>query len=450
MALKYFEKIVEELTETQAINWNLDDVIPVKLPKDQSGQAGQSGQSGGQEAKVIGEPMSKQPQSGPSDGQGSQGSPGEKQDSKETEKAGSENKESNGTPETPQSGTSDVSSNKEWMDNHSKIEKGDSSGKSIIKQAYKEVEAEYQKRAARGIGTGAGSLIEKIKKFTKEDFDLSKVLSRISSFKRKLSKYYKRKESHHAAVFNPATQQTNIISPGRIKQKQNEKKSAVLFFACDTSGSITSEDYKVIFGYLQDIAKKFEKKEYDMDGEVFLIEWDTMVHTPIKEFKAIKSIKPNKELSDKEREELKLRGGGGTDIQALFNWMDKNFVKNIDGQDYFVFSDKMSAFTEDEIEKDVQAQITQKLKPPDENYREQSWKDEDFRVPPGQFNLKEGGIAHVPFLIIYTDGWFNPPNVQSSKLFGNALGNIIYIVTDRSGIKNIRPKNYIYHNLRAE
>ena len=65
-------------------------------------------------------------------------------------------------------------------------------------------------------------------------------------------------------------------------------------------------------------------------------------------------------------------------------------------------------------------------------------------------NMNEGEYNNLPFLVIYTDGAFSPPNIGSSKLFGSSPGNIIYIVTYKEGIKNVRPKNFIYHDLYNE
>lgn len=443
---KLFEELAEQLIEAQELNWQLPDVVPVQTP--QQAQGNQSGQ-GGQESKVIGQD---EPQSGQQgQGQGQGGEPGEQGDDQQSGGAGGEpgDEEVPGA-DTPKGGT-DVNEPGEWMDDHSKIDDSDNTGKSIVKEVYKEVESDYRKRAAKGIGTGKGGLIEKIKNFTKEDFDVSKVISRIGRFKRKLSEYYKRRESHAAAVFNPVTGQTDIVAPGKVREKKREKKSAMLIFAADTSGSITSEDYKTIFGYLQDISRKFEKEEDGVSGETFLVTWDTQVHGPLQEFKHIKNVKPGKDLSDEARERMKLKGGGGTNIQALFNWLDQQFVKEINGKPHFVFSDKMEAVSGKEPESEIKYSITQKLKePPGEDYKEPKIGEKELQSPPGTFVLKEGGFSNVPFLIIYTDGWFSPPNISSSKLYGSNPGNILYIVTDRDGIKNVRPKNFIYHNLRAD
>jgi len=63
--------------------------------------------------------------------------------------------------------------------------------------------------------------------------------------------------------------------------------------------------------------------------------------------------------------------------------------------------------------------------------------------------ITEPSMSNAPFLIIYTDGYFSAPTYQS-KLFAGAPGNIIYIVTSRAGIQNLKPANFIYHNVHMD
>jgi hypothetical protein len=147
---------------------------------------------------------------------------------------------------------------------------------------------------------------------------------------------------------------------------------------------------------------------------------------------------------------MKLKGGGGTDVQKLFDWLDSKLVKSIDGVDHFVFDDNMDFVEKDKKKAKKELKnfsIKQKLKPQKEGYKEPSFRDKDLNVNPGEFVVKEGGFQNVPLLIIYTDGYFTPPNISKSKLFGANPGNVMYIVTDRNGIENIRPKNFVFHEL---
>ena len=455
----FLEKLSQELNEAAQQAWDIGDVIPVKAQEQAQSQPGQPGQQG-QETKVIGKPGTQQPEQQP--GQPGEGQPGDEEGAVETGKGASkktttgQEDKGEGEEKAERGATgegSDIDTSKEWMDDHSKIAKGDATAKSIVNEVYKEVENEYRKRAAQQ-GEGEGNLMTKVKEMLKEEFDVGRILSRIGTFKKKLSERIKRKETYQAAIYNPVTQQTSIQAPGSPKIKERIKNSAIMFFAADTSGSITAEDYKSIFGYINDIATRFKKQQHGIDGDVYLIEWDTRVHTPIKKWEAVNAIKPKKDMSDEERKALSLRGGGGTNIQALFDFFDNQFVKNIDGEDYFVFADNMPALTGKE-KKDEDSKkkpgIARRLKPPKKDYKEPSFqKGEIETAVESEINIKEGGYDNIPFLIVYTDGFFSPPNIQSSKLFGANPGNILYIVTSRSGIENVRPKNYLYHNLHGD
>jgi len=462
----FLKKLNEQLNEATQSTWDFPDIVPVKAPgQSQQGQPGQPGQ----ETKVIGKKETEKPkdqptqpgQQGQKGQQGQGGSGGQKGEedsgqvqsgkggSKKTTTGQMDKGEGRGNPGEK----SDINNNKEWMDDHSKIEKGDATAKSIVNEVYKEVENEYRKREARNPGSGAGNLMTKVKEMLKEEFDVGRILARIGTFKKKLSERIQKRETYQAAIYNPVTQQTSILGKGSPKLKEKTKNSAIMFFAADTSGSITSEDYKSIFGYINDIATRFKKQQHGIDGDVYLIEWDARVHTPIRKWEAINKIKPKKDMSEEERKALSLRGGGGTNIQALFDFLDNQFVKNIDGQDYFVFGDNMPVLTGKEPDSDnakPKSAIARKLKAGDENYNAPSFKEDEIQsARPSEINIKEGGYDNIPFLIIYTDGYFNPPNISSSKLYSANPGNILYIVTDKNGIKNVRPKNYIYHDLRS-
>jgi hypothetical protein len=472
--MNLFEKLYDEINEATSLNWNLDDVIPVKLPS--NSKPGKGGGGAGQETKVIGKKETEKPE----DGQGKPGDQGDKkdkqgqgqgqgQDSGEQDPnanvqqgKGASTKKTKGQDKIDKgkgsSKASDVNNGKEWMDDHSKIEESDGTSKSIVNQVYKDVEADYQRKI--GQGSGDGNLISRVKKFLKEEFDVAKVLTRIGTFKRKISEYIKRVETYQASLFNPITQQGQILAKGSPSLKFKQKKSALLFFAPDTSGSITGKDYESIMGYLNNIVEQFEKRKHGIDGEAFIIPWDTAVHPPIKKWKRIPP-KPSKDLTDEQRKQLALKGGGGTDIDVLFKWLDKQFVKTIDGKDFFVFGDKMENMGDEDEEdknkiknkikenKNSGIQIRQALKSK-EKYEEPKWKKGFENVPQGAININEGGFANVPFLLIYTDGYFGPPDISQSKLYRNNPGNILYIVTTREGIQNVRPKNYIYHDLHGE
>lgn len=455
--MSLFEQLNQELNEAVQGNWNLDDVVPVSLPKNMKPGKGSSGQ----ETKVIGKQRTEQPPKEPGQGQEQEQGDQKDQDKKPGQGQGQEQgddeenieqgqgaspKKTKGQDQIDKGGQKGQGGDRgiyDTLDDHSKIEEGDGTGKSIIEQVYNEVEADYQRQL--GQGSGAGSLLQRIKNFLKEDFDVSKILSRIGTFKRKISEYIKRIGTYQASLFNPVTHQGDILAKGNPSLKFKQRKSALLFLGADTSGSISEKDFESIAGYLNSISKQFDKKQHGIDGETYVIEWDTKVHG-IKKWKNIPP-KPSKDLTDKEREQLSFGGGGGTDIQGLFDWLDKKFVQTIDGKDYFVFGDEK---TKDiDTEKDQAIQIKQVLKTK-ENYQDIDWKEGFQGVSQGSININQGGFSNVPFLLIYTDGYFNPPNIAKSKLYRNNPGNILYIVTSRGGIQNVRPKNYIFHDVHGE
>ena len=443
MNIKFLKELKKEIIESTKLNWNLDDIIQVADSSSNASSSSSSQTEGSSEVKVIGKDIKQKSNS-------QQGS-SKQQDSGDNQKVGQDKAKNNKNLENipiPQNNKgSDINDPKDWMDDHSKIEKSDNTGKNIVEQAYKESEADYRKMKQKSIGSSEGGLLEKISSFIKKKFDLSKILNRLATFKRKLSEYYKRRESHVAAIFNPVTQQTNIISPGRIKEKKFEKKSALLFIALDTSGSVTSEEIAEVFGYMNDIAKQFKTRKYGIDGEVYLIEWDTRVHAPIKKWDYVNPEIIKKDLSKNTKAKMSVRGRGGTNLQALFDWLDNSFVKNIKGQNYFVFSDTMEVISgtdkNDFKNKKISGTISQRL-PAKKEYKPLKVKESDASSPIGEININEGGFSNVPFLIIYTDGYVNPPNIGASKIYNANPGNILYILTTREGVKNIRPKNFVF------
>jgi hypothetical protein len=64
--------------------------------------------------------------------------------------------------------------------------------------------------------------------------------------------------------------------------------------------------------------------------------------------------------------------------------------------------------------------------------------------------LKESyDYANIPFLLFFTDGYDEVPSAFG-PLYKNNLGNILYIVTSKMWLGNIRPRNFIYCDLHVE
>jgi len=466
------KNLASTLNESAEEEWDIDDLVEViSQPPGPPGDGGSSedgrevenvedppdgGEGEGEEGDddASGEGENKE---GEEDSQDGEGEDGEEDDSKDGKGKGKDSKDAEDTE--VDLGDSDINNGKEWMDDHSKIEESDSSSKGLLKKVYQETKAQYgSKRGGGEPGKNEGGFMKRIENYIKEDFDISKILRRLSSYKKKMSEEKKRNPTYQAAIYNPVTQQGNIMGKGSPKVGVQNEGSAVLFLAADTSGSITTEDYQSIFGYLNDIANKFKTKEHGIDGDVYLVEWDTKVHLPMRKWDAISAIKPIKDMTPEERKEFQLRGGGGTDIQDLFNTLDDKFTEtDKDGNVYFTLSERGEAFKDSDgkFAKNLTdtKEVKVKLKEPKERKAISKAADTTagkMVVKPGEMNFLEGKTTNAPFLIVYTDGWFSTPNIAKSKLFGASQGNILYVVTSKEGIKNIKPKNFLYHDLHGD
>lgn len=328
------------------------------------------------------------------------------------------------------------------LDDHSILQQSDSTAKDLIKKAWKEVEQDYRKRELKGAGgESGGGFLTKVKDFLKEDLDISKIVKRLSKFKRKVSEESKNIETYDAALFGPVPHQTDIMMKGNISSDEKERKSVVLFFAADTSGSITPQDYESIFGYINEIARKFKEVENGVGGEVYLIEWGSEVER-MRRWDYVKKIGKDSNLAD----------GGGTDIQNLFNFINSKFVKkDKEGNEYFVLNsgDKNITKTkEQEKEKDsvIRVKLKNKKKSKESTDKE---KLDSTRVKVGKANILDGTFGPGPFLIVYTDGFFSRPS-DLGPLFKNNPGNVLYILTSKHGLENINPRNFVYHDLHGD
>lgn len=102
------------------------------------------------------------------------------------------------------------------------------------------------------------------------------------------------------------------LMPGPRTSEENNKKLSNIVLAIDTSGSMFSDEN---FSYLLSVATGIVKK-YKADGEI--IYWDTGV-TATGTFKDQKSLVKTKVL-----------GGGGTDINCVFEYLDNKYPKRYD------------------------------------------------------------------------------------------------------------------------
>jgi hypothetical protein len=495
MGIEFLGRLQKEIVEqVKTATWDHDDVskvAPWPPPPPPGGQPAPPG--GGKPPHRIGKkpkyPLQpSQPQSPQPPGKdkskdksgGEQGPPGSKKGGELTKGKGKDFEDKGKAGEKPVGGkegestkgkekietgkSSDKNDGKQWMDDHSKLAESDGSAKGLIDRAYREVEADMKKIEARSTMAGkeAGGFFARLKEFMKEEFDLSQILDRLREYKIEINKHIKKRDTYQAGAFNPVTHSGNILAPGSPKLPIYEKNAAILIFALDTSGSITADDWSSALGYMNSIARQFEEQEHGIKGKVYYINWDTEVHPPIRKWQYMTELKPKKEMTPEEREQMAVMGMGGTDIQSLFDFLDEQFVRMYEGKPYFVWSEKMAPFITDPKERSKAAKdktlpddaIQVEIEPPDPKnykYRVGEYKKEmSDRAKQGELKIDVGGLQPVPYLLIYTDGFFSKPNIANSKLFSREPGNILYIVTSRAGIANINPPNYVYHNLHND
>ena len=102
------------------------------------------------------------------------------------------------------------------------------------------------------------------------------------------------------------------LMPGPRTSEENSKKLSKIVLAIDTSGSMFSDEN---LSYLLSVATGIVKN-YKADGEI--IYWDTGI-TATGTFKDQKSLIKTKVV-----------GGGGTDINCVFEYLDKKYPKKFD------------------------------------------------------------------------------------------------------------------------
>lgn len=432
----FLNLLKEEVGDTDI--WDINDVEPISQSQD------------GQEGEGEGQGEGDQEGEGEGEGQG-EGTPGDQEGEGEGTGTGGEKTERGEKGAETDIGDTlkkiaegDGDQVNDSLDDHSILEKGDSSVKDVVKRVWQEVEGEYRKREMQQGGSGSGGgFATKVKEFLKEDLNIGKIIKRISKFKREVGEEKKSIETYDAALFGPVPHQTDIMMKGNITSDERDEKSVVLFFAADTSGSITKQDYESIFGYINEIARKFKEKEYGVSGEVYLIEWGSNVERMRKWEHVTKIDAPDVDAT--------LADGGGTDVQNVFNYLNKHFVeKDDEGNYYFVFSDNMKNISKPKKKKSEEGKaIKAKLKKPKKDSKLEPQDMNTSKVKEGQANILEGTFSVAPFLIFYTDGFFSKPT-NLGPLFRDNPGNILYIVTSKEGIRNLKPKNFVYHDLHGD
>jgi len=483
-------KLISEINEAISANTSSKGNFRViTKSKNQDGQ-GQSGQ---------GQPGQGQPGQGqPGQGQSGQGQPGQGQPGQGQPGQGQPGQVKPGIPMPGQSkpnktkGKITVGSDGQiyidgkptgpkTTDDHSGLKGGSVQDfDDIVRKVYDEVSSRSDGQGDKS-GTGKGSTMERVEKFLKPKFNINPILKRLDEFKRLIGKQIveTKRESYSAAQHNPASQTGDMMRPMKIpggKAPNVIKESAILIFAVDTSGSITQKDFQFIFGFLKKIEEHFAKplaiysdngdKLGTMSGEVYLIEWDDGVHLPMRKWTQVSRNKVVLHVNKKKEEDAKeqrLKGGGGTDINKLWPALDKMMYREINGKSYFDLdetADYINTTRDIELDQNKTKQTKgkkfriplakQKNKEMAEVSKERI--EKDVTLEQGEPNFLEGRkkVANVPFLLIYTDGYFSTANYASSKLYADNPGNILYILTNKGGLQNLRPVNVMYHGIHDE
>jgi len=522
---KLFEEVddIQLVTEMTANIGDIRTVTKIKSNKDKDkdkdkdddkgdsqngdGQPGDGQPGDGQPGD--GQPGDGQPGDGqPGDGQPGDGQPGDGQpgDGQPGDGQPGDGQPGDGQPGEGQPGggktTTDIGDDDpngpKIMDDHEGMDKGKGVGsfKKIFDKVYKTAkEVEKQAGKSGGYGDNSGSLMRQVEGFLEPHFDVDGIMKKLNKFKRLSAEEYStvRAETFQASAFNPVNQhspgsKSRMNQPGMAKIGKDVKpfkRSAILFFSIDTSGSIGPQDFAVIKGYLREIVNRFAKTipvknnkgrvVGHMGGEVYLLEWDTELKTPIRKWTKVGKngtvaaiTNPNLKKGkydaaggrDAYKEEFKVRGGGGTNINRFFSDIDVAFHRVENGKEYFDLDDSADYIATDadkfESQEDLKTEFKKDHLKAELKNNNKKWKNpkkqKELDLNDGILNFTENHVSGdpTPFLIVYTDGCFSPAKYQNSELFKNNPGNILYILTMPDMVDNISPKNVVFHDLQKE
>lgn len=347
------------------------------------------------------------------------------------------------------------------------MDRDDGSAKDIIERAYEWYKNSGQEGTSKAAGSESGGYMEAIEAFLDEvTFPIDDIKQRLQKFKRLFNPKKQKQRSWPLWKFGVmGAGDSNVLRPANPKLTVKDKESAILIFAVDTSGSMGPDEFGIAYGILNDIAKSF--KNGDVKGEAYVLNWDTTAHLPIIKWDHMTESK-FKNLAPEEAERLTtVKGRGGTGLQQVFIALDKLFVKkDNDGDYYFIWHDKHKAFNEQgavdvdwnkeeaedsDLEKlggEGKEAVIEKLNTRDQLEADEYEEDDDLTVKKGIAKVKKSKMSKVPFIVVFTDGYFATPDINSSKLYKNAKGNILYLLTERH-TDNLSPKNYAFIDMKT-
>lgn len=296
-------------------------------------------------------------------------------------------------------------------------------------------------------GAGGNMFRDDIKKVVRRRLPMDKIKQELAAFKEEISKSMQDDETYQLSILSGSSRggEADTNRPVEIQDEDQDKQSAILFFCVDTSGSMGDEEFELVYGWLREIADFFKSDAAGsggIPGRVYIIEYDSKVYAPIREWR-----------NDKKPQAP--RGGGGNAVNQVYRFLNQHFVKTETRGNLathkFVFKEKNDKLFDNEGKKelyDIEHEIeTTYVKDTDKVEQAKKLKNKQFKY--GDMLKESFDYANVPFLLFFTDGYDEVPNAFG-PLYKNNLGNILYIVTSKMWLGNIRPRNFIYCDLHVE
>lgn len=478
--MSIWEKIAQELDYVEYINlneagplvvdWKPEDVTILQPPQEggEPGDGGEGGEGppnvetvGGKKGQDKGKPgkPGKPGEKSDDEGDGEKGEPGEKGDSEGGEPAEDDQtgEPAGGKPGDPgekgkwKKGTGEkVDTPIQTLDDHDIMR--DKSDGSKLDDALNKIHEKMSRRTGKKnpddwSGAGGNMFRDDIKKVVRRRLPMDKIKQELAAFKEEIAKSMQDDETYQLSILSGSSRggEADTNRPVEIQDEDQDKQSAILFFCVDTSGSMGDEEFELVYGWLREIADFFKSDAAGsggIPGRVYIIEYDSKVYAPIREWR-----------NDKKPQAP--RGGGGNAVNQVYRFLNQHFVKTETKGNLathkFVFKEKDNKLFDNEGKKelyDIEHEIeTTYVKDTSKEEQVKKLKNKEFKY--GDMLKESYDYANVPFLLFFTDGYDEVPSAFG-PLYKNNLGNILYIVTSKMWLGNIRPRNFIYCDLHVE
>ena len=310
------------------VDWSFPEVTILKPPSEFSSDgSGSKPAPGGAKVEPVGpKPKGQKPKPGKGDpgkgkpeeedGEPSGGKPGEGEPG---EGGPGGNQPSGYDPSTGASQNLPLTT-----DAHGYMKKSDGSTiNEAVETTAGEMAKKWKTKDPASWGSEAGGMFrEKVRKVIRQKLPLDKIKHKLLVFKQETARKMSADDSYAFWMYGGSSMggSGKVLRPVPIPKEDVSKKSALLMFSVDTSGSMDDDDYKLVYGWLDQIAEFFESpKNGGIPGRVYLLEWDTKLYTPVVRWRHQK--KPI------HQQEHQFRGGGGTAIEAMFEFLNHQFVE---------------------------------------------------------------------------------------------------------------------------